>query len=394
MGITDLNSRRQPPVGLALLGVLLVVGPLTTSELEPPYQTKYRVINVHLHCLTATEAAIRAELEVLDRVGIRIVTILDADGPDGNLADWMKLRRKYAERLIVFWKLDFTRIQERTFFADIVRNLERAAPMGVQGVKVWKDLGMYVRDANGRLLKADDPRLDPFWTRCGELGLPVLIHTADEKEYWQPLTYNSMYFGLRTEQDQHYHNPEMPSWEELIRQRDAVLRKHPKTNFIGAHVGSQGHDLKQLEETLARYPNFAVDTAARHRVFGRLNPPAVRAFFQKHQDRLLFGTDGTILVKGRKKPASANISLYPTMDPSLEVIEQSDPAAVKAWQDREVTMYSQSLQYFETDRVDLLDPARSGGAWLRVAGVKLAPEVLEKFYHGNAERLIPGLISP
>jgi hypothetical protein len=264
-----------------------------------------------------------------------------------------------------------------------------------QTVKVWKDLGMYVRDGNDRLLKADDPRLDPFWAKCGELGLPVLIHTADEKEYWQPLTYNSIHFGLRTEKDQHYNNPEMPSWEKLIRQRDAVLKKHPKTNFIGAHMGSQGHDLKQLEEALVVYPNFSVDTSARHRVFGRLNPPALRAFFQKHQDRLLFGTDGTILVKGRKKPnGSANISLYPTVDPNLEVIDPGDKAAIKAWQDREATMYSQSLQYFETDRLDLLDPMRSGGSWLRIPGIKLPPEVLEKFYHANAEKLIPGLKSP
>jgi predicted TIM-barrel fold metal-dependent hydrolase len=380
--------------GLAVISVFLVIGPVTAAEPEPPYKTKYRVMNVHLHCTSVTEAAIRAELEVLDRVGIRAVTILDAGGPDGNLPDWMKLRQGHPDRLIVFWKLDFARIKERTFFADIVRDLEKAAKMGVQGVKVWKDLGMYVRDADDRLLKADDPRLDPFWAKCGKLGLPVLIHTADEKEYWQPLNYNSIHFGLRTEQDQHYNNPEMPPWEELIRQRDAVLTKHPKTKFIGAHVGSQGHDLKQLEVTLARYPNFFVDTSARHRVFGRLNPPAMREFFEKNQDRLLFGTDGTILVKGRKPTGSRNISLYPTVDPNLEVIDPSDKAAVKAWQDREAIMYSQSLQYFETNRIDLLDPMRSGGAWLRIPGIKLPPEVLEKFYHGNAERLIPALSSP
>ncbi|MGH9810680.1 MAG: amidohydrolase family protein, partial [Terriglobia bacterium] len=68
------------------------------------------------------------------------------------------------------------------------RDLERAAKMGVQGVKVWKDLGMYVRDGRGRILASDDERLDPFWNKCGELGLPMLIHAADPKEYWFPLT--------------------------------------------------------------------------------------------------------------------------------------------------------------------------------------------------------------
>lgn len=381
------------PYHCMTLACLFVVGSsFAAAAPEPPYQTKYRVINVHRHCAPATDAAVRAELEVLDRTGAQAVTILDAGGPDGNLADWLKLRRKYPDRLIIFWKLDFGRVKEPTFFADIVRDLEKAARMGVQGVKVWKDLGMYVRDEKDRLLKADDPRLDPFWAKCGELGLPVLIHTADEKEYWQPLTYDSIHFGLRTETDQHHTNPEMPPWEELIRQRDAVLKRHPKTTFTGAHMGSQGHDLVQLEATLARYPNFSVDTAARHRVFGRKNPPAMRAFFQKHQDRLLFGTDGTVLTKGHKKPReSANISIYPKDDPSLQLIDPTDAAAVKAWQERAAVMYSQSLLYFETDRLDLVDPMRSGGAWLHIAGIKLPPDVLEKFYHANAERLIPGL---
>jgi predicted TIM-barrel fold metal-dependent hydrolase len=248
---------------------------------------------------------------------------------------------------------------------------------------------MYVRDASGELLKADDRRLDPFWAKCGQLGLPVLIHTADEKEYWQPLTYNSIHFGLRSEKEQHHGNPRMPSWEELIRQRDAVLARHPKTNFIGAHMGSQGHDLKRLEETFARHSNFYADTSARHRVFGRLNPPAIRAFFEKNQDRVLFGTDAQVLLQGRKQPY--DISIYPTENPNQIFVDLTDTAAVKTWQGRAAQMYSQALQYFETDRLDLMDPARSGGSWLRMAGAKLPPVVLEKFYHGNAERLIPGL---
>jgi predicted TIM-barrel fold metal-dependent hydrolase len=384
-----------PTIARTLASLVLLTGALKAAEPEPLYKTKYRVIDVHVHCTPVSEEVVRAELAMLDRVGVTAVVILDAGGPDGNLKDWLKLRQIHPERLIVFWKLDFSGVKSKTFFQDIVRDLQQAADLGVQGVKVWKDLGMYVRDDAGELLKADDPRLDPFWQKCGALGLPVLIHTADEREYWQPLTYNSIHYGLRTEKDQHYGNPRMPLWEELIRQRDAVLKKYPQTNFIGAHVGSQGHDLKQLEDTLAKYPNFYVDTSARHRVFGRLNPPAVQAFFRKHQDRILFGTDGQILVKGRKPPVEAfDVTIYPTQNPRMEYIDPSDAAAVKAWQDRAAQMYSQSLQYFETDRLDLQDPLRSGGSWLRMAGAKLPADVLEKFYHANAEKLIPGLKKP
>jgi predicted TIM-barrel fold metal-dependent hydrolase len=364
---------------------------LRAADPEPAYKTKYRVINVHRHCALATDEAVKAEIEVCDRVGIRTVVMLDAGPPDGNMPAWLKLREKYPERLAIFWKLDFKRVKEKTFFNDIVRDLERAAELGVQGVKVWKDLGMYVRDASDRLLKADDERLDPFWAKCGARGLPVLVHAADPKEYWYPLTYNSIHYGLRTEKDQHYNNPEMPKWEELIRQRDAVLQKHPKTQFIGAHMGSLSFDLKQLADTFEKYPNFSVDCAARQRILGRLNPPAIRDFFVKYQDRILFGTDNMVLLKGRKPTGSANITIYPSLDGHWEWIDPADKVAVARWQDKEAEVYSQYLQYFETDRLDLTDPNRSGGSWLRIPGAKLPSEVLEKLYHANAERLIPGL---
>ena len=361
------------------------------ADVEPPYKAKYPVIDVHQHSGQPTEAAFQAELKVMDQVGIARVVILDATGPDGNLPAWHGVRKKYPDRLIVFTKLDFARIKEPGFFADIVRDLERSAKLGVQGVKVWKDLGMYVRDGRGRLLAIDDERLDPFWSKCGELGLPVLIHSADPKEYWFPLTFNSLHYGLRSERDQHYHDPEMPRWEDLIRQRNHVLKKHPKTKFIGAHLGSMSFDLKQLGETLDKYPNFSVDCSARLRILGRCNPPAVRDLFAKYQDRIVFGSDTLVLPKSRpRKPGSKNITVYPSPI-DYQWIDPTETTLVRRWQDRAIADFSAYFQYFETDRTDLPDPTRSGGSWLRIFAVKLPPAVLEKFYHRNAEKLIPGL---
>lgn len=363
------------------------------AEPEAPYQTKYRVINVHRHGALATEAALRAELEVMDRTGVDMVITLDGDSPRGTLPAWLELQKKYPDRLAVFWKADFRDAAKPGFFDQLVKDLENAAAGGVKGVKVWKDLGMQHRDASGKLLAVDDPRIDPFYAKCGELKLPVLIHTADPREYWYPLTYNSIHYGLRTEADQHYRNPEMPSYVELMRQRDHVLAKHPGTTFIGAHMGSMEFDLDQLGATLDKYPNFNVECAARLRMLGRVNPPAIRDFFTKYQDRILFGTDGAILGKGKKpeKRRGANITEYPADDPDYEWHDPADAEAVRGWQDRAAREYSEYFQYFETERVDLVDPTHSGGSWLRIFGAGLPPEVLEKFYHANAERLIPGL---
>jgi predicted TIM-barrel fold metal-dependent hydrolase len=186
----------------------------------------------------------------------------------------------------------------------------------------------------------------------------VLLHVADPKEYWDRVTYNSMHYGLLTDDKRYYDDPNVPEWEELIRQRDRILEKHPNTTFIGAHMGSLTMDLDRLAETFDKYANFYVDCSARLRLLGRLNRPAVRDFFVKYQDRILFGTDDAF---------------------SLEIDEASH-------------MYGKYLVYFETDRTDLEPPLGQANLnWLRLAGVSLPPEVLEKLYHRNAERLLPGL---
>jgi len=200
------------PLFILLGGALSAPGP---QERDPElHQTTYRVINVHAHWDLPNAAAVKAQLEVMDRAGIGAEVNLDVGRSDASLPDWIELQKKHPGRFVLFAKFtlrDFARIQEPGFFDDLVRELERSAKMGIQGVKVWKDLGMYIRDGSGALLKADDPRLDPFWTKCGELGLPVLLHAADPKEYWYPLTYNSLHYGYRAESDQHYHHPEMPA---------------------------------------------------------------------------------------------------------------------------------------------------------------------------------------
>ena len=117
----------------------------------------------------------------------------------------------------------------------------------------------------------------------------------------------------------------------------------------------------------------------------------MRDFYIKYQDRILFGTDDFILFKSHKKGASSNISVYPSEDSDWEWVDPADDKGVAKWQDRAAFDYAQYLEYFETDHLDLVDPNRSAGAWFRMPGVKLPPEVLEKLYHANAERLIPRL---
>lgn len=379
-----------------VLTAAAILGPSAVQDQgeRPPYKTPYRVINVHAHWDRPSEAAVRAEIDVMDASGVIAEVNLDAGRSNGTLPEWIALRKKFPGRLLLFAQFtekDFERIREPGFFEDLVRELERSATMGVQGVKIWKDLGMTIRDGSGELLKIDDARLDPFWEKCGALGLPVLIHSADPKEYWYPLTYNSLHYGYRSEEDQHYKNPKMPRWEELIRERDSVVAKHPRTTFIAAHFGSMTFELEELATRLDRYPNLYVECAARLRILGRLNPQAVRDFFGKYQDRILFGTDGIVLTRGPKPGSGKNIVVYPVDDADLVRIDPADAQAVERWKERAVRMYSRYFEYFETDRLDLVDPTGFAPESLRLRGAKLPAQVLEKFYHANAERLIPGM---
>lgn len=372
---------------LALSGILF----LPQAD-RPPHKTSYRVINAHHHWIRPDEDAIRAQIEVMDVVGIAAAVNLDGGRTDGTLPAWMALQKKHPGRFVTFAKFtlaDFERVREPGFFDSLVREVEAAAKMGIRGVKMWKDLGMLIKDGPA-LLRVDDPRLDPFWARCGELGLPVLIHTADPRDFWEPITYNNPLYGLRKDEDQLHRIPGMPSWEDLMAQRDTVVRKHPKTTFIGAHFGSMEYDLQGLAERLDRFPNFHVESAARLRVLGRINPQAVRDFFIKYQDRILFGSDHSVLM-GQRKGGKANILVYPVDDHDWERLDPKDADVVRRWKERQVVFFARNFEYFETDRLDLKDPFGREGEWNRLSGAKLPPEVLEKFYHGNAERLIPGL---
>ncbi len=338
------------------------------EQSRPLYKSSYHVIDAHAHCGAPHEDSVPAQLDVMSRTGIDkfVVLLFDTAGweyPGGwseaNVVGWSKLLRKHPEQLIVFGTMGFDRVTEPAFFQDIVRKLDWQAGLGVQGIKMWKNLGMHVRDASGELLKIDDPRLDPYWAKCGELGLPVLIHSADPRRYWTE--------ALKDRKPR-IHQPWMPSWEELIRQRDAILKRHPDTTFIGAHFGSMSSDLPRLAETLDAYPNFHVDCASRLRFMAALSPETVREFFAKYQDRILFGTD----------------TFVPYVDRVL-----NSPEKLAQWKDLRSRQYAWYLEYFETDHQGLAEPLP--GSKLVLSGAKLPPDVLEKFYHANAEKLIPGL---
>lgn len=169
---------------------------------------------------------------------------------------------------------------------------------GAIAVKVWKNVGMSFRDKDGKLIMIDDARFDPIFSMLAARGIPVLGHLGEPKNCWLPLeemtTNNDRNYFSRNPQYHMYQHPDFPSYEEQIAARDRVLEKNPDLIFVGAHLGSLEWDVDELAKRFDRFPNFAVDMAAR---MGQLfyqthfDREKVRQFFIKYQDRLLYATD-------------------------------------------------------------------------------------------------------
>ena len=245
-------------------------------------------VHVHVHpqmaevmadIMEANNLSSIVNLDILERLGIPF--------REGMCA----FRRALGQRMVYFAAPDFSNFSPG-LGERLAEEFERKVETGACGLKIFKELGLQHKDADGSLIPVDDPRLDPLWAKAGELGVPVLIHSADPVAFFQPLNENNeRWEELQMHPDWHYGGPEFPDHDLLLAQRNRVIERHPDTIFIGAHLGNHPEDLAYVETCLDRYPNFYVDTSARIGEFGRHPVEAVRAFFLKHRDRVLFGTD-------------------------------------------------------------------------------------------------------
>lgn len=176
--------------------------------------------------------------------------------------------------------------------------LDKSFNEGAIGVKVWKNIGMVFRDANGELVMIDDPKLDTIFNYIESRGKILVGHLGEPQNCWLPLDQmivnNDIEYFKAHPQYHMYKHPEMPSYEEQIAARDRMLEKNPNLIFMGAHMGSLEHDVDELAKRLDKFPNMTVDLAARiGQVFYQTiqDREKVRNFFIKYQDRVLYATD-------------------------------------------------------------------------------------------------------
>lgn len=235
---------------------------------------------------------VTALLRIMDDRQVEAIVNLDGRWDaelDTNLS---RYDRAHPGRFHTFCQVAWDRLAEPNGGAGLVRQLEDSARCGARGVKVWKDLGLQVRDQAGRLVAPDDPRVVAVLTRAGELGMPVMIHTADPVAFFDPLdARNERLDELRGAKNWWFGDRDrFPPFDALLDAHAALVQACPGTTFIGAHVGCAAEDLDRVQALLDVAPNYHVDIAGRIAELGR-QPRRFARLVAAHPDRVLFGTD-------------------------------------------------------------------------------------------------------
>ncbi len=259
------------------------------------------------------------------------------------------INSNYPNRFVVFTNIGFANFGDPEWMQKTVKQIEEDVKLGAKGLKIYKNLGLTVEDQEGKRVPVDDARLDPIWAKCGELGIPVLIHSAEPAPFWEPKDkYNERWLELK-QKPERYRDPDIyPPWEQIMNEQHNVFRKHPETTFINAHLGWMGNNLARLGELLDEIPNMYTEIGAVLAELGR-QPRFARKWFIKYQDRVLFGKD--------------------------------------LWRPEEYYVYFRVLETAD----EYFDYYRKRHAFWKMYGLDLPDEVLRKLYYKNALRIIPGL---
>ena len=348
---------------------------LHAAESKVP-RSRYPVIDVHTHLsfraklvngigigdamdfLTTPEKT----LPVMDRKNVRMMVNLTGGAGAGLERAIEKFQRPHPNRFVTFTEPLWDRTNQPDYSKMQADAIERAKNAGARGLKVLKTLGLYLREnlTSGALIKIDDPRFDSMWAACGALGIPVAIHVSDPEAFFLPTDrFNERFEELNNHPDWSFYGRDFPSNKELLEARNRVIARHPKTQFVLLHVGNDAENLAYVSECMGRFANVTVELGARIGELGR-QPRAAREFFDKYQDRILFGTDA--VPDGTDTPQQIfGDELYEIYYRFLETEDE----------------------YFDYAPA----PIPPQGRW-RIYGLGLPDGILKKVYYQNAARLL------
>jgi predicted TIM-barrel fold metal-dependent hydrolase len=314
-------------------------------------RAKYPFIDVHNHQWSMSGQNLRELVSVMDQLNMQVMVNLSGRGRGASDLEnsLNNVKENFPKRFIIFTNMDFSAIDDLLWQERMLKQLEEDVRRGANGLKIYKSLGMNTRDSKGQRVRIDDPRIDPIWKKCGELGIPVLIHSADPKSFWDPFDANNeRWLELKIHSGRKRGDDNPAPWQQIIQEQHTVFLKHSGTKFINAHLGWYGNDLAKLGQLLEQFPNMYTEIGAVIAELGR-QPRAAREFLIRYQDRVMFGKDSWVP------------SEYETY---FRVLETAD-------------------EYFPYHK-------RYHAFW-RMYGLDLPDDVLKKIYYKNALAVIPNI---
>jgi predicted TIM-barrel fold metal-dependent hydrolase len=325
--------------------------PISTLKVpeHPLTHAKFPFIDVHNHQWIMPIQDLDKLVVEMDSLNMGVMVNLS--GFRGKVLEWSldNVSKNHPNRFVVFLNINFENLDDKGWPEETLAMMDEAVKQGVKGLKVYKGLGLTDKDNEGNRIAVDDPRLDPIWAKCGELGIPVLIHSGEPNSFWNPKDkHNERWLELKKHPDRFRDPKKIPPFEQIMGEQHNVFKKHPNTKFINAHLGWFGNDLERLGKLFDEMPNVYTELGAVLAELGR-QPKAARAFMIKYQDRVMFGKDTY------KKEE------YYTY---FRVLETGD-------------------EYF--------DYYRKYHAHWKLYGLELPDSVLKKVYYENALRVIPGI---
>ncbi len=311
--------------------------------------SKYPFIDVHNHQWRMGSMDLTDLITEMDKMNMAV--LVNLSGGNGERLKEMtgNAKKSFPERFIVFANVDFKGIGEDNWAAQAVEQLENDVQNGAKGLKIYKNLGLSLQDNEGKRVAVDDPRIDPIWKKCSELGIPVLIHSADPAPFWDDHDENNeRWLELKQKPGRKRSDTNPVPWEQIIEEQHNVFKKHPKTLFINAHLGWYGNDLAHLGKLMDEMPNMYTEIGAVLAELGR-QPRSAKEFLIKYQDRVMFGKD--------------------------------------SWAPDEYHVYFRVLE----TRDEYFDYYRRRHAFWKMYGLDLPDGVLKKIYYQNAIKIIPGI---
>ena len=306
-------------------------------------------MDIHSHHNNPAPDYVDKLIREMDSINMRVMVNLSGGTGERLKQTVAAMKGRHPDRFVVFANLDFRDLDEPGYGKRAAARLAEDVKNGAQGLKIFKNFGMDLKRRDGSRVKVDDPEFDPVWAKCGELGIPVLIHIAEPAVFFEPIDkHNERWLELKQFPGRARPPEKYPTFETLMTERNTMFGKHPKTNFIAAHLAYHGNDLARLGKLFDTYPNVYVDNAAVLAELGR-QPYAARDFHIKYQDRIVFGKD-------------------------IYNIEE----------------YKMYFRVMET-RDEYIEYYRKRHAFWRIYGFDLPDEVLKKVYYKNALKLVPGM---